>query len=125
MLQSAYPVFRVETAAAARAFFEPLGFEQIFEGSASDDPYKPDPAYMGFQRDEVVIHASSHAGDGAGGAVVVIVVDDVNALHAEFTARGVAIDTGPVDQDWGVREMYVKDSQGNALRFAQPLDLDD
>jgi uncharacterized glyoxalase superfamily protein PhnB len=125
VLQSAYPVFRVDSAAAARAFFEPLGFEQIFEGSASDDPYKPDPCYMGFQRDEVVIHASSHAGDGAGGAVVVIVCDDVDALHAEFVGNGVAIDTGPIDQDWGLREMYVKDGAGNALRFAQPLDRDD
>jgi uncharacterized glyoxalase superfamily protein PhnB len=77
---------------------------------------------MGFQRDEVVIHASSHEGDGAGGAVIYILVDDVDALHAEFSQRGVPIDTGPIDQDWGVREMYVKDSQGNALRFAQPLD---
>jgi len=122
MLQSAYPVFRVESAAAAQAFFEPLGFEQIFEGSASDDPYKPDPCYMGFQRDEVIIHASSHSGDGAGGAVVVIVVDDVNALHAEFVAKGVVIDLPPIDQTWGVREMYIKDGQNNALRFAQPLD---
>jgi len=122
MLQSAYPIFRVDSAAVARAFFEPLGFELIFEGSASDDPYKPDPCYMGFQRDEVIIHASSHAGDGAGGAAVVIVVDDVNALHAEFTAKGVVIDLAPIDQTWGVREMYVKDSQNNALRFAQPLD---
>ena len=122
MLQSAYPLFRVESAAAARAFFEPLGFEQIFEGSASDDPYKPDPCYMGFQRDEVIIHASSHSGDGAGGAVVVIVVDDVNALHAEFVAKGVVIDLPPIDQTWGVREMYIKDGQNNALRFAQPLD---
>jgi len=122
MLQSAYPVFRVESAAAARAFFEPLGFEQIFEGSASDDPYKPDPCYMGFQRDEVIIHASSHAGDGAGGAVVVIMVEDIDALHREFVARGVTIDLPPIDQTWGVREMYVKDGQNNALRFAQPLD---
>jgi hypothetical protein len=53
---------------------------------------------------------------------VVIVVDDIEALHAEFVARGVAIDLPPIDQTWGVREMYVKDSQGNALRFAQPLD---
>jgi catechol 2,3-dioxygenase-like lactoylglutathione lyase family enzyme len=124
MLQQAIPTIRVDSAAAARAFFEPLGFAQIFEGSASDDPYKPDPCFMGFQRDEVIIHASSHSGDGAGGAVIYILVDDIDALHAEFTAKGVSIDTGPIDQDWGVREMYVKDSQNNALRFAQPLDAD-
>ena len=44
-------------------------------------------------------------------------VEDVDALHAEFVARGVKIDTGPVDQTWGTREMYVKDADGNSLRF--------
>jgi catechol 2,3-dioxygenase-like lactoylglutathione lyase family enzyme len=43
----------------------------------------------------------------------------VDALHAELVARGVVIDTGPVDQTWGNREMYVKDPDGNSLRFIQ------
>ena len=44
-------------------------------------------------------------------------VQDVDALHAEFVARGVKIDAGPVDQTWGTRERYVKDADGNSLRF--------
>lgn len=31
------------------------------------------------------------------------------------------IDTGPVDQPWGNREMYVKDPDGNSIRFVQRL----
>jgi uncharacterized glyoxalase superfamily protein PhnB len=41
----------------------------------------------------------------------------VDALYAEFLAAGVAIDLPPVDQTWGVREMYIKDSDRNCLRF--------
>jgi len=32
-------------------------------------------------------------------------------------AKGVAIAVGPVDQTWGTREMYVRDADGNCLRF--------
>ena len=44
-------------------------------------------------------------------------VQDVDAWQAEFVARGVKIATGPVDQTWGTREMYVNDADGNSLRF--------
>jgi hypothetical protein len=40
-------------------------------------------------------------------------------MSEEFARKGVPIDTGPVDQSWGNREMYVKDSDANSLRFAQ------
>ena len=48
-----------------------------------------------------------------------LLVDNVDALHAEFLAKGVKIDLAPVDQTWGTREMYVKDGDGNCLRFMQ------
>ena len=46
-------------------------------------------------------------------------VEDVDLLHMQLVAKGVWIDTGPVDQSWGTREMYVKDADGNSLRFIQ------
>jgi uncharacterized glyoxalase superfamily protein PhnB len=49
--------------------------------------------------------------------VVNFFVEDVDALHAELVGRGVRIDVAPVDQTWGNREMYVKDPDGNCLRF--------
>ena len=44
-------------------------------------------------------------------------VDNVDRLYAEFKARHVRIDVSPIDQSWGNREMYVKDADGNCLRF--------
>ena len=76
-----------------------------------------DPCYMGLSRDGVRIIVSSFSADGVAGGVVNFKVQDVDALHAEFVARGVKLDTGPVDQTWGTREMYVKDADGNSLRF--------
>jgi uncharacterized glyoxalase superfamily protein PhnB len=46
-------------------------------------------------------------------------VDAVDALHAEFTARSIPIAVEPTDQTWGAREMYVRDPDGNCLRFVQ------
>ncbi len=43
----------------------------------------------------------------------------MDELHAEFVAKGVTIDLAPVDQTWGNREMYVKDADGNCIRFIQ------
>ena len=53
------------------------------------------------------------------GGVANLLTDNVDALHAEFLAKEVTIDSGPVEQTWGSREMYVKDSDGNCLRFIQ------
>jgi len=52
---------------------------------------------------------------------VCIEVDDVDGLHAELVKKGVRIDTAPVDQTWGTREMYVKDAHGNSVRFIRCL----
>jgi len=77
---------------------------------------------MGVSRDGVWLHISSLSGDGVSGGVVNLLVDNVDALHAELIAKGVRIAVGPVDQTWGNREMYVKDADGNSIRFMQPMD---
>jgi uncharacterized glyoxalase superfamily protein PhnB len=72
---------------------------------------------MGLSRDGVWIVVSSFSGDGVAGGVVNFAIEDVDALHTEFVARGVKIDLEPINQTWGTREMYVKDADGNCLRF--------
>jgi uncharacterized glyoxalase superfamily protein PhnB len=71
-------------------------------------------------RDGAVLHLSSHAGDGVVGGVVYFISDDVDALHAEFVGQGVPIHIAPVDQTWGMRELYVIDPDGNSVRFGVP-----
>lgn len=118
MFQRAIPVLHVRSSAAAEEFYcTRLGFRRQFAyrlGEAS-----PDPCYMGLTRDGVWLHVSSFSGDGVSGGVVYLVVDDVDALHAELVAKGVPIDLRPTDQTWGNREMYVKDPDGNSIRFVR------
>jgi catechol 2,3-dioxygenase-like lactoylglutathione lyase family enzyme len=118
MLKLAIPVLHVSSATAAEAFYcHRLGFVRRFAYRA--DPQRADPCYLGLARDDAWLHISSFPGDGASGGVVFIVVDDVDALHAELVGRNVPIDLPPADQTWGNREMYVSDADGNSIRFVR------
>ena len=77
---------------------------------------------MGLERDGVRLHISSFSGDGVSGGVIYLLVDDVDTLHQELVAKGVSIDLEPTDQTWGNREMYVKEIDGNCLRFIREAD---
>jgi hypothetical protein len=82
---------------------------------------KRDPCYMGVARDGAVVYLSGHAGDGVVGGVVYFMSDEVDELHAEFVANNVRIHIAPVDQTWGLRELYVLDPDGNSVRFGAPV----
>ena len=119
MLKLAIPLVHVSSSSAAEEFYcGRLGFQREF--AHRGDQSKPDPCYMGVSRDGISLHISSFSGDGVSGGVANFLVDDVDALHAEFRAKGVAIAVSPVDQTWGTREMYVKDNDGNSIRFIRP-----
>lgn len=117
-LLTAIPLLHVASSAAAEAFYcGKLGFIKEWEYR----PAVPDlePGYLGLARDGVVLHVSSFSGDGVSGGVVSFYVHDVDALFAEFSTQGFAIELPPCDQTWGNREMYVRDPDDNCLRFIQ------
>lgn len=94
-----------------------LGFTKEWE-------YRPaapanNPAYLGLRREGISLHVSSFSGDGVAGGVASFYVRDVDALFEEFVSRGVPIELPPCDQSWGNREMYVRDPDGNSLRFIE------
>jgi uncharacterized glyoxalase superfamily protein PhnB len=116
VIKVAIPVFHVSNAQAAQEFYcGKLAFKREF--AHRGDESLPDPCYVGISRDGVWLHLSSFSGDAVPGGVTNLVVDDVDKLHAEFVAKNVTIAVEPVDQTWGTREMYVKDPDGNCLRF--------
>jgi len=116
MLTCAIPALHVSSSTAAEQFYcVGLGFQQRF--AYRPDEGRADPCYMGLIRDGVHLHVSSFLGDGVAGSATNFIVDDVDALHDEFRGRGVPIQLPPTNQDWGNREMYLEDADGNSIRF--------
>ncbi len=116
MFKFAIPVLHVSNATTADEFYcKRLGFTRGF--AYRFDEAQPDPCYMGLTRDEVRLHVSSFPGDGVSGGVVFLVVEDVDVLYAELKANDVEINLEPTDQSWGNREMYVRDPDGNSIRW--------
>lgn len=120
-IQTSIPVLLVSDAASAKLFYcEKLGFKKQWE-------YKPSapevsPAYLGLERDGAQIHISSFCGDGNLSGVVFFFVGNVDALFREFSVRDVKFELEPFNQTWGNREMYLRDPDGNSLRFGQLLE---
>ena len=54
-----------------------------------------------------------------------IPVDDVAALHAEFSAAGAALHQGLTRQPWGADDFILRDPDGNLICFSSPTDLQD
>lgn len=118
MIKLAVPLLHVsDSAAAIEHYCGCLGFQLEFTHRPRG--VETDPCYLGISRDNVWMNLSSFPGDGVAPGVANLIVDRVDALHREFIAKGVAIDLSPIDQTWGSREMYVKDRDGNSLRFLQ------
>lgn len=96
---------------------------------AEDASEATDPAFVALKRGSAFLFLSSHSGDGVPGQAVSIVVDRVDALFRVFQARGLEtpghpqepteVHEGPIDQSWGTREFYVKDPDGNTLRYIE------
>jgi len=86
------------------------------------------PIYAGLMRGADEMHLGLTPGqDRYGHCSAMVLSDDVDALFATFTDRGLAVPTrpdspvhmGPLDQSWGTREFYVDDPSGNTLIFQQ------
>ena len=117
MFKLAIPLLHVSDPVVAEKFYcDNLGFQKTFE-------YRPfgesGPCYFGLMRDGLTIHLSSFPEDSKSGGAVVLIVEDVDALYKEFSAKNTLIDLTPTDQSWGNREMYIKDPDENSIRFTQ------
>ncbi len=67
-----------------------------------------------------LIEPTSVASQEAGSrAVFTITVDDVDAMCAELTARGVTLLNGPMDRPWGIRTASFRDPGGHIWEIAK------
>lgn len=115
-----HPVLGAHDVPATVAWYvDKLGFSRLFDDGGT--PVR----YAGVQRDGVEIHIQWHgvesfAGPDGDCPAYRFVVDDPDALFAEYSAKGVA--GAPVrDTPWGTREFGVYDPNGMALSFYRSL----
>lgn len=120
----AIPVFRCADLEAALGFYvHVLGATVRWRDHTGQGPGYAALEWRGHE-----LHLSSHAGDGAPGAVACLALPDVDEAHAALLAAGWTprpergpVHTSPTDQTWGLRELYVVDPDGNVLRLQGPI----
>jgi catechol 2,3-dioxygenase-like lactoylglutathione lyase family enzyme len=87
-----------------------------FEGHA----YEKDPAnYAYASRGRCNVHLAQGRPHPNGFFDVYVYVDDVDALHDELRGRGAAILNSPVETEYGLREIRVRDPDGYVLAFGK------
>jgi len=120
------PIIKVTDLGSALEFYcSTLGFVADFTYTASPDG----PEYAGVSLEGHQVHLSTFAGDGVTGTAAYLYVDDVDAIFTAFLRGGLKtpgnpdspVEESPVDQSWGMREFYVRDPDGNTLRFGSPI----
>jgi catechol 2,3-dioxygenase-like lactoylglutathione lyase family enzyme len=111
------PVLRIFDIAKADEFYQGfLGFSVDW-----DHRFNPGaPLYRQVSRGDLILHLSEHHGDGSPGARIRVMMQGVQAFHAEITAKGYrymrpGLETTP----WGTLETGVIDPFGNLIRFCQ------
>jgi catechol 2,3-dioxygenase-like lactoylglutathione lyase family enzyme len=108
------PILRMfDLEATKRFYLDYLGCQLDWEEGGGDCP-----AFMQVSRGPLVLNLSSHHGDGTPGTAVLVVVDDVEALHAELKDKGPFMNPGIEPHGVG-REMVLLDPASNQIRFFQ------
>lgn len=107
------PYVRVRDALKSAAYYQDcLGFTQEwthqFEAGL--------PWCVCVARQGMKLMLTEHRGDGNFGIVLYCHVEDVEGLHAEFTAKGAKVQGPPESMPWG-KDFFVIDLDGNHLRF--------
>lgn len=110
--ENSQPILRVNDMATALQFYvNLLGFENAGWG---------DEEFTSVNRDQAGIYLCRQD-QGEGRAWIWIGVEDVRALHEEYTALGVPIRMPPTNFPWAL-EMHVEDPDGNVIRFgSEPI----
>jgi uncharacterized glyoxalase superfamily protein PhnB len=118
MFETAIPIIQVTGSIAAEEFYcQGLGFTLV--SSWRPDETRDDPRYMTLARDGARLHVHSFQSGAAGTSAAYVLVDDVDALHAELISNGITVSGPPIDQTWGTREIVVRDADRNVLTFGQ------
>jgi catechol 2,3-dioxygenase-like lactoylglutathione lyase family enzyme len=108
---SVVPFLRVADAEAAAEWYGRLGF--TIEWRHRFEPGLP--LFVSITDGRGRIFLSEHGGDARPDTLLYLYVDDVDAL-----ARELGTEAAPMP--WGVRELEVRDPDGNRIRIGTPVE---
>jgi len=117
MFRETHPIIGTRDIARAIEFYtKMLGFDLTFRDSADA------PNYIVFRRDAIALHMQFQYEHEMGTIRLRFLVDDPDALFAEYGQRGIACtDSGIRDPPWGTREFALYDPDSNAFTFYRQL----
>ena len=116
------PILNVSNFRASMDYYvNQLGFSKRWDWG---DP----PTFGCVARDQVSIFLCQGE-QGQPGTWMMIFVEDVDALYADYYERGARILQPPTNMPWETREMHVEDPDRHRLRFGSdsngPVELDE
>lgn len=104
---------------AVRYYSEVLGFEKIYDDAVTGFDHV---MYACMGRGTFHLTLDEHRAEEAGASIQVTCnVSEVDALHAEFVARGARIVEPLTDRVWQERDFTVVDLDGHRLSFTMKL----
>ena len=111
MIEQVVPVVPVSKIAVAEATLSKVGFTLAWQRNPGQNLM-----YAEFTHpDGIAVQASESRGDGIGPVVVYFRVSNVDALAAQAGETA-------ADRTWHMREFWLRDADGNAYRFGQPIE---
>jgi ribosomal-protein-alanine N-acetyltransferase len=103
-----------DVAATRRFYLDYLGCDLDWQEGEGDRP-----VFLQVSRGSLLLNLSSHHGDGTPGTVVLVMTDDLAALHAELHQKDYPfLNPGMEPHGLGV-EMALLDPASNQIRFFQ------
>jgi len=113
------PILRIFDETKATEFYvEFLGFKIDWKHR-----FEPGlPLYMQVSKDGCVLHLSEHYGDCTPGAAMRIETNELDAFHAELSAKKYKYARPGIENTpWGSKDMSIKDPFGNRLTFTNAI----
>ena len=118
-----WPILTFADARASIAFLrDAFGFEEVAVYARDDDPSDVVHGELRWPLGGGVMVTSASGGDSPfhrppGSALIYVVCDDPDGLHARATAAGAEVVRGLADEDYGSRGFSVRDPEGNVWSF--------
>jgi len=109
-----------DLAASTRFYLEVLGFRRDFGDASGGWSFLSRDAFkvmLGECPDE---RPAGELGDHS--YVAYVLVEGVDELCADITARGAEITSPPVTEPWGLREFGIRTPDGHRIRFGELLE---